>query len=512
MTFSFNLIDQPWIPCLRTRGAMEDMSLRETLIQAHELSAVQGDSPLETAALYRLLLAILHSALRGPRSRAEWADLWQAGKWDVDLLDLYFNQWHHRFDLFDPQRPFYQAEDDRVKAKSVTSLVFEMASGNNAVLFDHHTEAEGVSLPAAKAARTLIAAQSFSLAGLSPVKENFTDSPWSRGVIFLMEGDNLFCTLALNLLRFTEYEPMPNLSLDQPAWEMADPFQPARHFPNGYLDYLTWQNRKILLIPEGSPTEPIVRNMTASPGLRLDASVLDPMKHYRVDSERGNLVLRFSEGRALWRDSAALLHLEDDRAVRPPATFHFIARLVEDELVDSQQLYRFMALGMANDQAKVEFFREEHLPLPLPYLKQSALVSVLSAALTLAEQCRSALWNSISLMALLVISPKSDGKTWKDIDRISKEQAAALYNHWAVERYYWSGLEIPFLALLRDLPEDALAINTWEETVRSAAWRSFERAEKLAGVDTQALKSAVRARTVLVRLLKELFKDKEAIA
>src|SRR3989337_362986 len=107
MTYSFNLIDQPWIPCVQADGQVSELSLSETLSQAHEVRGLQGDSPLETAALYRLLLAILHSALRGPASRAEWTALWQAGRWDTHRLQAYLQPWRHRFDLFDSHRPFY---------------------------------------------------------------------------------------------------------------------------------------------------------------------------------------------------------------------------------------------------------------------------------------------------------------------------------------------------------------------------------------------------------------------
>lgn len=108
MTYSFNLLDQPWIPCTDLDGRMEELSLRETLARAHELRAVQGDSPLETASLYRLLLAVIHSVLRGPKTPDEWAALWQARRFDINRFDDYFKKWHSRFDLFDKERPFYQ--------------------------------------------------------------------------------------------------------------------------------------------------------------------------------------------------------------------------------------------------------------------------------------------------------------------------------------------------------------------------------------------------------------------
>jgi len=74
-----------------------------------------------------------------------------------------------------------------------------------------------------------------------------------------------------------------------------------------------------LLIPENdSAGSPCVQMVTMAPGLRLDAGILDPMKLYRKGKDEGFLVNRFSEDRALWRDSAALFGLRSDRGNYPP--------------------------------------------------------------------------------------------------------------------------------------------------------------------------------------------------
>ncbi len=509
MSYSFNLIDCKWIPCVHPDGRVEEFSLGETLARAHELRGVQGDSPLETAALYRLLLAVLHSALRGPRNRAEWAGLWEKGYWEAELVESYLEKWRSRFDLFDPARPFYQVADERVRSKSVITLAMDMASGNNAVLFDHHTETAGESLFPAKAARMLLVSQCFGLAGLSGLEQKFTDAPWGRGIIFLVEGGDLFQTLALNLLRYPDEQVLPSSSGDRPAWENDDPHQPLRHIPEGYLDYLTWQNRRVLLLPEGEENSPIVRLMTTAPGLRQDAGILDPMKLYRTGKEEGYIVTRFSEDRALWRDSASLFGLKSTRGNLPPRTFYWLADLAANGYIPQQQTYRFMALGMANDQAKVEFFQEEHLPLPLDYLEKEELVEQLASSLELAEQARFALRVAGQWMALLVISPKSDGKKWQEVDRISKDQAEKLIVHWNTERFYWQQLEVPFLHFLEDLPGHPEALQAWRETLRRAAWDALEQAAGFAGTDAAALKAAVRARGVLGARLKELFPESQ---
>lgn len=509
MSYRFNLVEQAWIPCLDRDGAARVLSLRQALAQAHRLASIVGDSPLETAALYRLLLAVLHSALRGPESASQWNELWQAGSWDVPWLHEYLDRWLHRFDLFDPEHPFYQARDERVKAKSIISLAMDMVSGNNAALFDHHTEEVPTLLDTPKAARVLITAQTFGLGGLSGLKEDkFTDAPWGRGVIFLLEGNTLFETLCLNLLRYDEDHPQdfPCLAEDQPAWEMDQPYLPERQTPKGYLDYLTWQNRRILLLPEGDAESPVVGRMTVAPGLRLEANKLDPFKHYRRDEKRGYLVLRFSEGRALWRDHAALFQLHNPSASRPPLNFDWVARLALDGSIEKHRTLSFMALGMANDQAKVEFFRHEHMPLPLVYFESEELVEWLANALSLAEEVNTALSWAGKWLAILLISPSLDGHKWNEISTITRDEASNLYAHWAVERFFWGALELPFLNLLEMLPrsEDE-AMEGWKDTLKHTAWDALEHAAGQAGDSPQALRAAVRARAILGGRFNQLF-------
>lgn len=65
---------------------------------------------------------------------------------------------------------------------------------------------------------------------------------------------------------------------------MSDPHKPDRRIPYGYLDFLTWQDRKIRLVATRSSGQIHVSRMALALGLRLDNSVLekDPMKHYRM--------------------------------------------------------------------------------------------------------------------------------------------------------------------------------------------------------------------------------------
>jgi CRISPR system Cascade subunit CasA len=90
----FNLVSEPFIPCLMPDGSERPFDVRDALVRAHEISQLRDSSPLVTAALHRLLLAVLHRVF-GPASLAEWRNLWADGKgrFDPFRLDAYLTRW-----------------------------------------------------------------------------------------------------------------------------------------------------------------------------------------------------------------------------------------------------------------------------------------------------------------------------------------------------------------------------------------------------------------------------------
>ncbi len=502
MTVSFDLQTQPWIPCVRLDGTAATLGLQATLAEAHTLRELGGESPLVTAALYRLLLAVLHRVYDGPADYDAWGEIWAARRFDAVRLNDYFDRWRDRFDLFHPQRPFYQAADDRVKPKSLTALVHHVASGNNATLFDHHTDDGGLTLTPPEAARMVITAQSFGMGGLSGLDQKFTGAPWVGGIIFFVQGKTLFETLTLNMLEYSNGAdpPCKRTSQDRPVWEQDDPFTPNRAQPYGYLDYLTWQNRRILLFPEETPEGIMIREMTVAPALRLGEGLLDPQKHYRKDEKLGRLALRFSEDRALWRDSAAIFDVRGG-GHRPPLAFKWLGELVGEELLHKADQQRTLALGMANDKAKVEFYRSEQWPLPLAYLDEQTLVEALKEITQMAEDVSNQLWFAMRTLALLLLKPDVDPQ---DKGVKIPPEVGNMAQQWDVKRRYWSRLEIPFRRVLEWVPQDRdAALTEWQQTLRRTAWDAFNSiAEDLAN-DPRALKAFVTAQGQLAGGLKK---------
>jgi CRISPR system Cascade subunit CasA len=482
-------------------GRMGELSLLDTIAMAHELRGVQGDSPLETGSLYRLLLAVIHSVLRGPKSKRAWEELWQAKQFDMSRFDSYFKTWHSRFDLFDKERPFYQFMGDDMVEKSALLLPHGMSTANE--LFEHQMVVETKPIGFSQSARMLLVGQYFGLGGLVyPGKPNLTRSPLINGVSFLVEGDNLFETLLLNCLQYAQHTPLPTLGVDEPTWEMEKPFK-SRNEPNGYLDYLTWQNRKVLLIPDETMR---VKAMKIMRGLDLGKDLEDPFKLY-LKKDTGWKFLPFTKERSLWRDSHTLFRRNDSN-IHPPKTVEWLALLLEEtDCLKSSQIYRYMALGAGvhYKDAKIYFYRHESMPLPLAYFLKGRedLVSKLNDVMTRTEHVKSSLNKAAFSLARNLISPTAEEKHGRqpDVNDVNK-----LMMHWSVEAHYWSKLEVPFNFFIVDLPADPeSAIDLWYKTLQQTVWDAFESAERMAGENTHALKAAVKAHGVLASELKKLF-------
>ncbi len=506
----FNLIDEPWIPCIRNTGEKVELSLREALLGAHELRGIYGESPLVIASIYRLLLAMLYSIYGNP-STSSWRKLWQAASNDAEQVNAYLNKWHERFYLFHPERPFYQWGDELVSLKSVDNILHENASGNNSTLFDHSSKNTEKKLSPSEAIRVLLSAQAYGIAGpCNPkLKLYFSNSPWTSGAIFLLKGETLFETLVLNW--FQPPQEMRNHA--QPFWESDDPYLGNREVPNGYLDYLTWPSRKILLLPTKAKTGDVeIRKVTESPGLTLMAKILDPMKHYGKNSQDGYSSTKFGEAKALWRNSASLLELTKQDEIKAPQVLHWTANLVADGYLPENSYFKLTAMGMAAGRldmeinasaGKVHFYRHEEFDFPATYLQKQELVRLLEENIEASKNTQNKLYGALNKMATLKLAPTAYDDEGHPPDL---KDVKNLINHWAADRQYWVALETPFFQLLRDLLEEGeAAIHRWDTALQEAARAAFDHAAEMAGNDARALRASVKAQGQLHYSLKQLF-------
>lgn len=497
MKYTFDLVTQPWIPAMTHKNKLVLISLREALVNARVYQCISSPLPHSNAAVLRLLLAVLHRVF-GPSSPDAWEEIWRSGTFDPKALDDYFVR-HPYFDLFSSERPFFQRRHPLVEEKPAQVLLQLVGGGDTFTLFDHVLDETPFSLSPAEASLALITLQTFGLAGLCHPQHKlvYTDAPCSRAAVFFVEGDNLFETLMYNLIRYNRENPFSwnRVTGDRPAWETDDPYSPQRSVPLGYLDYLTWPNRKITLHPEEINGEIRVTRITTAPGLTLAAEVHNPMYHYRQDLQaRGNAVvwkvLRFSESRALWRDSHALLELHT-AAVEPPRALDWMRELVNHGILPGDGHIQISAYGMCTEpgKQKVYFYRGERIEISEKLLKNPELVNKLGDALKHAEKLRNELWVTLNQLATHMISftVKDHKPDPKDIKN--------LIQHWDAEGIYWSRLEVPFYRLLNSLPDNSEeALRDWNGELRKSVWAAYLQTAGGLGDSQNAMKAAALTR------------------
>ena len=386
-TLSFNLVDEGWLPCTHAENSeLQMLGLRDVLLNAHTLSEIQSESPLETVAIVRLLLAVLYAAIN-PQNELDWKSLWREEKFAPDKINAYLDKWHDRFDLFSLAHPFLQvANMTMAQAGPLAQLATEAATGNNATLFDHISDDAPPAFSPAAAARRLLAAQAFALGFGKAAEAVVGDKPFPRpyladaiclrGITLWLSGENLFQTLLLNLVPGEE-----SRRDDVPLWERDDPSKlldrvgkdgRIKSGAKGVVDRMVWQSRMIRLIPEPDGT---VRRAYFTQGREADKSD-DPMKVYISDAKLGVYALNLNAEKAAWRD----LHTYLNNGKHRFSALGNVAELVQNGFLPRTALYRLHVVGLATDPGKAGKFlmwRHERMTLPAALLNDENLLSLL---------------------------------------------------------------------------------------------------------------------------------------
>jgi CRISPR system Cascade subunit CasA len=476
---TFNLVDEPWLPCLDLSGNQQAVSLREALTRAHELREVFHASPLVVASLYRLLLAVVHRAL-GPRGIDGWRALWEAGRFEAAAVNGYLDEWRHRFDLFDPDRPFYQVPSlPEPLARPVQRLCHERTRGNNLTLHDHTLDAFPVTLEAGQAACYLVTLQAFDMGGLQTrqpgEKPSAEAAPLVKSAVVVLRGPTVFHTLLLN---WDSREVRPGTAgPDVPAWERDELPGAGSRYPAGWVDLFTWQSRRVLLLPEMRDGRPVVRSAVVMRGESFPQNLLvkdhERMVAYRqVEKARPGqapwLPVGFQEGRAAWRDSTTWLVRGSQGVDSPPRTLEWVAELTLSGALDIDFVPALDLIGMVSSQAKVLLWRREWLPVPPAYLSQPTLVERLQEELDRAEMvAERALSAALRRLEKELIKPDREGPLHKEqLDPLRRleEQGA---------RTYWSILEHEFKPFMDELANGQGNRTKWIEVLRRAARDAF---------------------------------------
>ncbi len=227
---TFNLVDEPFIPC-RTDGGVTWCNLRDTLVRSHELREIDAASPLTAFALYRFLLVIVHRCLD--------ADDWSAGRLPAEKIEKYLETFRDRFDLFDAERPFLQrAVEGKPGLRPVSDLIAELPAATN-INHNRHTLDETVSLCPVCCTHGLLRLAPYCGEGGSGKSPSINKPP---PAYFLPLGSTLFDTLRLNAAA------LPVVPGDGPQWEDAR----STSERIGPLEAFTWEPRTVQLLPRAA--------------------------------------------------------------------------------------------------------------------------------------------------------------------------------------------------------------------------------------------------------------------
>jgi hypothetical protein len=205
--------------------------------------------------------------------------------------------------------------------------------------------------------------------------------------------------------------------------------------------------------------------------------------------------MRFSEGRALWRDSHALLDL-NNHAVDPPRAVSWMHELVNEGILPRRFL-QMTAYGMCTEpgKQKVNFYRGESFEIDDELLRNSNLVGTLGTALTHAKELRDELWGIFARLAAQVITFENDHK---DGHKPDPKDVQNLVHHWNIDGLYWAHLETPFFHFISQLPTDPdAALNQWHNDLREATHFTYNQTIHGLGESQNALKAAAVTRGLL---------------
>ena len=496
MTPSFNLLDEPWIRVTRLDGAPDEVSLLSLFREAADIAGIHGEIASQDTAVLRLLLAICHRAMDGPEDLDAWEEYWQTpGSLGRDAVD-HLERHRERFDLRDPERPFFQVAGIRTasgKLWGLKSLIADVP--NNNPLFTTRI-AEGLeSIGWAEAARWLVHVHAFDPSGIrtgavgDPQVKGGKGYPigpgWTGqiGTVTVM-GENLERTLLLNTVVCEEIPDLVDVDPEEDLapWE-REPDGPARapaREPLGPVDCYTWQTRRVLLHGDDDDVTGLFlgNGDRAKPQNRYR---VEPMTAWRYSDPQSRklkapvyMPCKLPTDRAFWRGLSTLVaQLSPKTTVkgagevtkyRSPGVVSFYQDLMYHEIVPASGLIPLHAVGIeyGSSESTVAELVDDVLSLPAGLLDPGnrRLLAVVRGAMEETEKVADALWG---LARDLDRARGGSPDTGKDAGR----RAAAAFYQVIDERFpRW-------LASLAEEDPDRAHVR-WRERLRSEALRQQE--------------------------------------
>lgn len=390
----FDLTTEPWIGVLTCDGSQEELSLRQVFARAAEVRRLAGDLPTQEFALLRLLLAVAHDALDGPRDVESWGELW-ADPQCFAPVGAYLDTHRERFGLFHPAAPFFQTAGLRTAKDEVFSLNRIVADVPNGEPFFTARMPTVERLTFAEAARWVVHAHAYDTSGIKSgavgddrVKGGKVyplGTGWAGGLggVFA-EGDTLRETLLLNLVA-ADTDALEFTADDRPAWR-REPCPPggSERTPTGLRDLYTWQSRRLRLHHDEDAVTGVVLGY-GDPLASRNMHRREPMTAWRRSLAQEKklrqspvyLPREHDPARSAWRGIASLVADRSDTvqgaeaaAYLRPGILEWIARLVTEGELPRGFLIRARIVGATygTQQSVIDEVVDDQLAMPVVLL------------------------------------------------------------------------------------------------------------------------------------------------
>jgi CRISPR system Cascade subunit CasA len=374
---NLNLISDPWIIVTNLQGKEEILSLSDVIVRSHELKSLSGEMQSQDLAILRLLLGVLYCIYTRTEEYKDaqekdskdacigiWKTQWERGCFPKEEITGYLEQYHDRFWLRHPKRPFYQlAKIEKGSEFAASKMIGEMVeSGNKTQLFPIRSGKSKRFLEYPEAVRWLLYLNGFDDASAKPSQKGLDSMSigWlgQLGLVYVA-GENLFETLMLNFPLINDGKPWGN---DVAAWELKEPRTGERAIiaiPNSGEGLFTLQSRRIQLIYNENKVTGFM--LLGGDKFSSEEAFVEPMtvwKKSKAKTEKREIFVPPSNAarnpsKQLWRDFAPLLAESENE--RKPGILIWLSELERKRIISSKQVQICtLSIKYGNKQSGVE--------------------------------------------------------------------------------------------------------------------------------------------------------------
>lgn len=503
----FNLVYEPWIRVIySSTGEVKLISLKTLFNESEKIESLAGDSRVQNFAVFRILLAILHTVYSRFNYKGEcyrylevdsnfipislvdeddyneykkelsltWDKLWDKGCFS-EIVIKYLEKNYDKFYLFDDKYPFFQVVEDDISEDKISKKIAseikgksfnrKLSESNNKVsLFSPRYEGSLIGeidnkekLEEDEIARWLIAYQGYT--GLAD-KVIFGKNKYkaSKGWLFdiggiYVEGKNLFETLILNFV-IVHPENRYTYNIQKPCWEYSSD-ELINNYMNGFLCdnlaqlYTVW-SRAIYIDPLINTNGAFSCKIVKLPELEHKDQFLEPMTvwQYNDQGENKNTFTprKHRYNQSMWR-SFGLISSSINNSQRTPGIISWIDEKKEciDKTPKGKEIC-IVAAGMIDDNNATSW-------LPIDEIYDFLMINDYVLTDVTESKWIPRIENVVELTKVVV--SKTFGKFLSDIAEVRniKEGAKQGFINSEIEELYFL-IDDPFREWLRSIQVD----------------------------------------------------------